>query len=370
MDEKLDWINTQSHWDRFLEDVRLARGAVGATYAGAWFRGQTHEWSLTPSLYRRLPELESEIVKLKEKMAIYEGKLEKARAFLQRRALSSDDEVTKRLAASIDLFRKQLSRLEQRKPIDGHMPGEGRAFVEFRFRSASHHQSSWQTLAEMQHYGVPTRLLDWTESFIHALAFALEKYAAKLTLLWTKDRYSEEPAKLLRFHMVHVDHTLHHGSPIHDAPTIWILNPYKLAEASKGKNVLWDPTLNTSDDYFRLFVDDHPDLDRRFTSPIPILSPWRDERVAAQRGVFTCHGKDTRPLNEQLSSRVVRSVKLTPEAAIHGVRFLSEVGGLDRFAMFRDRDSLGRKTRDEFLSLPLQHKEDPTTSSATPKEPH
>jgi hypothetical protein len=186
----------------------------------------------------------------------------------------------------------------------------------------------------MQHYGVPTRLLDWTESFIHALVFALDKYAARLALVWTNDRYGEQPPKMLSFHTVHVDHALRDGSRVLDVPTIWILNPYKLAEASKGKNVLWDPTLNPSDDYFKLFIDDHPDLDRRFNKPIPILSPWRDERVAAQRCVFTCHGTDIRPLNEQLSSRVVRPVKLTVEAAIHGVRFLSDVGGLDKFAMF------------------------------------
>jgi len=182
----------------------------------------------------------------------------------------------------------------------------------------------------MQHYGVPTRLLDWTESFIPALAFALDKYAAKLALEWKKDRYGETPQKMLRFRKVLVDHALRDGSSVLDVPTIWILNPYKLAEASKGRNVLWDPTLNPSDDYFKLFVDDHPDLDRRFVLPIPILSPWRDERVAAQRGVFTCHGTDIRPLNKQLPARAVRSVSLSPEAAIHGVRFLSEIGALDR----------------------------------------
>jgi hypothetical protein len=85
----------------------------------------------------------------------------------------------------------------------------------------------------------------------------------------------------------------------------------------------------------------------------PILSPWADERVAAQRGVFTCHGKEILSLNKLLTSRMVRSVQLSREAAIHGVRFLSEVGALDKFAMFRDKDSLGRKTRDEFLSLPV-----------------
>jgi len=356
-DSERDWEETQAHWDKFLAEMRLARAAVGATYAGAWFRGQTHSWKLTPSIFRDIPKLEAEIQDLEAKLMAYRHKLEKARSFLRRRAMDLEDEVTTRLSRDVSALAKQLERLKQRRPAEGHVPGEGRAFVEYRFRSAVHHQSSWQTLAEMQHYCVPTRLLDWTESFIHALAFALEKYADRLAILWINDRYSEEPPQVLRFHRLQCDHAMPDGSREPDTPTVWVLNPYKLAEASKGRNVLWDPTLNPLDDYFKLFVDDQPDPSRRFSLPIPILSPWRDERVAAQRGVFTCHGTDIRPLEEQLTSRTVRAVQLTPEAAIHGVRFLSEVGGLDRFAMFRDKDSLGRKTRDEFLSLPLKRKD-------------
>jgi hypothetical protein len=120
MDQNLDWTNTQSHWDLFLEEVRLARAAIGATYAGAWFRGQTDSWDLTPSLYRQLPEFESAIVKLRNDTAIYVAKLKRARAFLQGNALSIDDKVTQRLAAKITSFCKQLSRLEQRRPVNGH----------------------------------------------------------------------------------------------------------------------------------------------------------------------------------------------------------------------------------------------------------
>jgi hypothetical protein len=345
------WSETQRHWDDFLREVRRARAAVGATYAGAWFRGQTHSWDLSPSLFRNLPDLRRNIACLEETEGLARDKLAKAKRFLARtgRNENDDDEVTLRLRRDVVSAQKKLSRMQLKLPQNGHMRGEGRAFVEFRFRAGCHHQSSWQTLAEMQHYGVPTRLLDWSESFIHALAFALEDHIAILDRQWTKDRHQDSPSQTLQWHHIEVP-ALDDGTK--RVPTLWVLNPYKLADQSKGRNVLWDPTLNPLDDYFRLFVAEATTAEghsHRFTLPIPILSPWRDERVAAQQGVFTCHGSDTRPLDEQVNSRVLRPVSLCPEAAIHGVRFLREIGGLDRFTMFRDKDSLGKKTKKEFL---------------------
>jgi hypothetical protein len=54
---------------------------------------------------------------------------------------------------------------------------EGEMLAEFRSRSrpllTSEMASDWEHLFVMQHYGVPTRLLDWSENALFALYFAL-----------------------------------------------------------------------------------------------------------------------------------------------------------------------------------------------------
>jgi len=65
---------------------------------------------------------------------------------------------------------------------------------------------SLELLALMQHYGMPTRLLDWSESLYNALFFAV---MGKLS--WRVER-----------------------------PCIWILNPYRLNFLSRGENVIYD----------------------------------------------------------------------------------------------------------------------------------
>jgi len=165
----------------------------------------------------------------------------------------------------------------------------------------------------MQHYGIPTRLLDWTESFAVALFFAIQ-YESIGT----------------------------------DNPCIWVLNPFTLACRARGNNnkSLGDFHLDPDMDYYRRFIKEK---NWPYDFPFPFYSPTPNERIMAQRGFFTIHGNDPRPL-ERTCSRHVRKVIL-PEEAIGEAKDFLKRAGVDYDTLFPDTEGwLRRVERDYFYS--------------------
>ena len=148
---------------------------------------------------------------------------------------------------------------------------EGYISVEFRRRARPHLQNiqtPFEWLCAMQHYGFPTRLLDWSESLAVALYFTIRPVGVDVV-----------------------------------APTIWVLNPFELHNFAGGKhsaNVIPIATdLGVLSNADIAFGDD---LDKTSKSisryPLPVVPDFLFNRLATQNGAFTIHGRDERALEE------------------------------------------------------------------------
>ena len=256
-------------WNEFIEEVDAKRLELGyaADWAGqeeCYFRGHSSEsYLLSPSLYRDAKKI----------------------------------------------------GLRKKKRDDYFWQLEYDLYYEFQARARELHGlnvTSWDILFWMQHYGLPTRVLDWSEVFSVALFFALEKYDPKSS----------------------------------KTPCIWMLNPYALNEEASEDRDLFSPKYlgydGDEDEFWGydeiLLYDGLMELDH----PCAVYPELKNNRIHAQRGSFTVHGDLYEPLEEQFPPekfRILRKVPIPSEAIGDAQRFLRQ-SGIDRHLLFPDLDGL------------------------------
>lgn len=146
---------------------------------------------------------------------------------------------------------------------------ERRLLTRFRQRSlpfwpAGYPQNDWEHLFAMQHYGIPTRLLDWSENLFFAVHFAL-------------------------------------GGDANNAetnPVVWCINPIVWNRSTPILSEFGDSiqVLTTSDDDLEAY---RPETSkRRNKSPVAMFGTHNSARIVAQRGTFIVWGEDARPLED------------------------------------------------------------------------
>lgn len=161
--------------------------------------------------------------------------------------------------------------MRQGKGPEEVLERERRLLVRFRQRSlpywaAGYPQNDWEHLFSMQHYGVPTRLLDWSENLMFAAYFAAAGQKAC-------DCTSCDPV-------------------------VWVLDPIgwnrsmpALSEFGESVRVL-----TTTDEEAESYK---PDTTRkRHKSPVAIHGTHNSPRIVTQRGTFVAWGADVRGMEE------------------------------------------------------------------------
>jgi hypothetical protein len=175
------------------------------------------------------------------------------------------------------------------------------------FKSLGHLLSSneegWKLLYSMQHHGVRTRLLDWTESFAVGLFFA--------TSNWTRGKAA-----------------------------VWMLNPLQLNLVSGGKEEIIAPS---KVDYWDRFTN----IDQKTIAIYPIKN---NTRIAAQHGVFTVQGNTLLSLEDEfkeslISQRALKKIELSIDVREDALNFLRQ-NGINNFSLFPDLDGLAKYIND------------------------
>ena len=164
--------------------------------------------------------------------------------------------------------------------------------------SADNAELKWVQLA--CHYGLPTRLLDWTRNAAVALYFAC----------------CEEPQK---------------------DGAVYVLNPVELNRQIDPKAPrVFDPNLDAK--VIKIYLKLDGRINPRGTGTIAINPTWNSSRIMVQQGVFTISGSKQFALTEKNASSLVY-VKIKKENKKTLVEELERVG-INEMSIFPELEHL------------------------------
>lgn len=175
-------------------------------------------------------------------------------------------------------------------------------------------QNAWEWYFLMQHYGAPTRLLDWTEGALIGLYFAL------------RDHDDEQ-----------VD------------AAVWMLEPYELNKrvVRTGEVIPPGDKDGISNEHKKRYA---PWLRPRYSSrgklpdlPVAVYPNYIAPRISTQRSCFTIHGAHVDGLARFADEPIPCLVKINisgPEC--RKIREQLALCGIDEITIYPDLDGLGR----------------------------
>lgn len=189
---------------------------------------------------------------------------------------------------------------------------ESNLYYEFRARAGAllpPGASSWDILFLMQHHGVPTRLLDWTENLGAALYFAL--------------------------------------TAAQDEIDIWMLDPYALNEVTFWKGhattTIVEVDVDIPHQYADYFLEERQPVP--WDGAVAIYPRRQHARLASQSGAFTLH-KDITALEDTGLPGLTRFT--LAREGLSDARQLLKLLGWNDFSLFPDLDGLSRLLKRRF----------------------
>ncbi len=228
-------------WTEFLNSIKEAKKAISDD-GPIWFRGQDNaSYYLLPSLLR------------------YKNGLDKEQYLF-------------------NSFRKFAEKIFQRRECE------------------------WETLFDMQHYWIPTRLLDWSETFGIALYFAA---------------------------------FYNHLNNVNNDAAIYLLNPLRLNMVSCISKIYNIPSDEKDFSYTDIYWNKKPFSPN---APIAIEPIFINNRMSAQRGVFTVHNDSIEPIEDKYPD-AIKKVILPKELIPAALEFL-DLSNINQYTVYPDMSGI------------------------------
>jgi len=203
---------------------------------------------------------------------------------------------------------------------------ERKLLTRFKERSVpylSHRlEDSWELLFLMQHYGMPTRLLDWSENPFTALFFALSSARKNDT-----GDYDTDAA-------------------------VWVLSPSKWNQTVFKHQSYVGGALSPSDTMVNNSYSVETDSRLINEYPVAILGIHNSPRIVAQRGTFCLFGKSLDPMefvfeNNSFLDDSLRKLVI-PSGIIRSLLEKLVWMGITDSVVYPDLEGLARETKRQF----------------------
>lgn len=166
----------------------------------------------------------------------------------------------------------------------------------------------------MQHYRLPTRLLDWSDSPLVALFFALEEVSTDVC----------------------------------DA-VLWAIAPMQLNLQQLGRGIILQPGSSDLEKISKdTFLRNRQTEDSRI---LAVLTKQLDLRHLVQQSEFTIHGSGTRIDELSESESFLSRIRIPAGSKIH-FRQLLALYGISRATLFPDLENLARELSAGIYSSP------------------
>jgi FRG domain len=191
----------------------------------------------------------------------------------------------------------------------------------FRQRSIPYHsrdlRDDWEALFFMQHYGVPTRLLDWTENSLTALHFSL----------MTASRKSKGPA------------------------VVWVLDPVSWNQTALKHMSYSGGPLTVGDEGLKGYAP-RSTGSAMSNYPVALFGAHNSPRIVAQQGAFTIFGASRRGMEDLVNTGEFPSSTLScivvQAGRISTMRSALLNQGVTESVVFPDLEGLARETKRHF----------------------